>query len=63
MYIDDSLDFRPDIDLVGAAETGLFDRAAGILAAAFSTEAELLLPGSRNHLAPVDRDRAIYPFA
>ena len=63
MYIDDSLDFRPDIDLVGATKAGLFDRAAGILAAAVSAEAELLLSCSRNHFAPINRNRAIYPLA
>ena len=63
MYIDDSLAFRPAIDLVAAAQTGLLDGAAGLFVAAVSTEAERLLARSRYYLAPVDRDRAIYALA
>ena len=58
----DILDFRPDIDLVGAAEAGLLDGAAGLFAAAVAAEVERLFTCARNDLAPVDRDRAICAF-
>ena len=59
----DILDFRPDVDLVAAAQAGLLDGAAGCLIAAVSAEAESLLACSRNHLAPVYRDRAVDSLA
>ena len=58
----DILDFRPDVDLVAAAQAGLLDGAAGLFAAAVAAETEGLFTGARNDLAPVDRDRAICAF-
>lgn len=55
----EALDFRPDVDLVAAAEPALLDGLACGFVAAVAAEAEFLFACAGNHVLPVYRNRAV----